>query len=369
MKTELQKISIQDVVRYSMHLEKCQGYSDKGEEGVYGMDGRLNIRPSYQREFIYKDTQRNAVINTVRNSWTLGLLHWVKNRDGSYEVLDGQQRLISIGQYVSGDFSIKDLYFHNLTADQQRQILDYKLLVYFCEGSDSEKLDWFRTINIAGEKLYDQELRNAVYAGPWVSDAKRFFTRNGCPAYRIADKYLRGKMNRQDYLETAVKWVSNGNIEGYMAKYQHDKNAKDLWRYFSSVIDWVKKVFPTYRREMKGVPFGLLYNEYRNNEYNPEEVKVEVDRLMADEDVTKRSGIYTYIFTRNEKELNIRTFTDGEKRMAYEMQERICAHCDESFDINEMEADHIEPWSKGGKTVLENCQMLCLQCNRTKGPK
>lgn len=369
MKIELHEIPIQDVVKYSIHLKECQGYADKGEDGVYGMGGRLNIRPQYQREFIYKDAQRNAVINTVRNNFPLNVLYWVINSDGSYEVLDGQQRLISIGQYVSGDFSIDGLYFHNLTEDQQEQILNYRLMVYFCEGSDSEKLDWFRVINIAGEKLSDQELRNAVYAGPWVSDAKRFFSRYGCPAYQIAEKYLKGKRNRQDYLETAIKWLSNGDIDGYMAKHQHDENAINLWNYFSSVIDWVKEIFPTYRREMKGVPFGLLYNEYGNNEYDPGKIEENVSALMMDEDVRKKSGIYLYIFTGNEKELNIRTFTDGEKRTTYEKQKGICVHCSKFFDINEMEADHIRPWSKGGKTILENCQILCSPCNRTKSSK
>lgn len=369
MKIKLHEIPVQDVVKFSTHLNVCQGYSDKGEDGVYGMDGRLNIRPQYQREFIYKDAQRDAVINTIKNNFPLNVLYWVINKDGSYEVLDGQQRLISIGQYVSGDFSIKGLNFHNLTKDQQEQILNYMLMVYFCEGTDSEKLDWFRTINIAGERLSDQELRNAIYAGPWVSDAKRYFTRQGCAAYHIADRYLKGKMNRQEYLETAIKWISNGNIEAYMGEHQHHKDAEDLWKYFSKVIDWVEKTFLAYRKEMKGVPFGLLYNEYGNNEYNPEEVEAEVSKLMADEDVTKNSGIYTYIFTRDERKLSIRTFTDNEKRVTYEKQGGICTRCGEDFDISEMAGDHITPWSKGGRTTLENCQMLCLMCNRTKSAK
>ena len=372
MKIELHEIPIQDVVRYSKHLKECQGYIDKEEEGVYGMRERLNIRPMYQREFIYKDKQRNAVIETIRNNFPLNVLYWVENRDGSYEVLDGQQRLISIGQYVSSLFSVEwpglgNMYFHNLTEDQQDQILNYKLMVYFCEGTDSEKLDWFRIINIAGEKLTEQELRNAVFAGPWVSDAKRHFSRNGCPAYQIANDLLRGHAIRQDYLETAIGWISKGNIEDYMAEHQHEEAAKDMWNYFGKVIEWVKELFIEYRKEMKGVPFGLLYNDYKNKEYDPNEIEEEVGRLMQDEDVTKKSGIYTYIFTGDEKHLSIRTFTDNDKREAYEKQQGICIHCKEHFDLEGMEADHITPWSKGGRTVSENCQMLCLQCNRVKG--
>lgn len=374
MKIKLHEIPIQDVVKYSKHLKECQGYVDKEEEGVYGMEGRLNIRPIYQREFIYKDAQRNAVIKTIRNNFPLNVFYWVENKDGSYEVLDGQQRLISVGQYVSGAFSIEwpdgnKLYFHNLTDDQQDQILNYKLMVYFCEGTNSEKLSWFEIINIAGEELTAQELRNAVLAGPWVSDAKRYFSRTACPAYQIAGGYLKGTAIRQNYLETVIKWTSGGNIEEHMAEYQHKENAKELWEYFKKVISWVGKLFPKYRKEMRGVPFGLLYNEYKDKEYDPDKTEAEVSRLMQDEDVTKKPGIYSYIFTANEKYLSIRTFTDNNKREAYVRQKGICIHCKGKFDLDKMEADHITPWSKGGKTVPKNCQMLCLPCNRTKGSK
>lgn len=367
MKIELHEIPIQEVVKYSKHLEKCPGYADHGENGVYGMDGRLNIRPQYQREFIYKDKQRDAVIHSIRNDFPLNVLYWVENKDGSYEVLDGQQRLISVGQYVSGDFSINNMFFHNLPEDQQDQILNYKLMVYFCEGTDSEKLDWFRTINIAGEKLTDQELKNAIYYGPWVSDARRYFSRNNCAAYQIAGNLLKGNAIRQDYLETAIKWINSGNVEEYMSKHQHDDNAEPLWKYFSDVTEWVEKLFPQYRKEMKGVPFGLLYNVYGNNEYDPDILEKDVAMLMQDEDVTKKSGIYTYILTRDEKYLNIRAFSENNKREAYERQGGVCPFCEEHFEIDEMEADHITPWSKGGKTVSDNCQMLCLKDNRTKG--
>ena len=374
MEIKLQEIPIQDMVRYSKHLKECRGYIDKEEEGVYGMGGRLNIRPIYQREFIYKPTQRNAVIDTVRNNFPLNVLYWVENKDGSYEVLDGQQRLISIGQYVSSVFAIEwpntgNLYFHNLTEDQQNQILNYKLMVYFCEGTDKEKLDWFRIINIAGEKLTDQELKNAVFSGPWVSDVKRYFSKTEGPAYQIAGDYLKGTPKRQDYLETAIKWVSNCAIQEYMAKHEQEANAKKLWNYFEKVIEWTKDIFPNYRKAMKGVSFGLLYNVYKEKEYDPDKIEEEVSSLMQDEDVTKKSGIYSYIFDRDEKHLNIRTFTDNQKIESYEKQQGICIHCGKHFELDEMEADHITPWSKGGKTISENCQMLCLQCNREKGAK
>ncbi|RLI59435.1 MAG: HNH endonuclease [Candidatus Asgardarchaeum californiense] len=369
MKIELHEVPIQDIVKYSMHLNECQGYEDREEEGVYGMEGRLNVRPPYQREFIYKNAQRNAVVKTIKDGRPLNTLYWVLNKDGTYEVLDGQQRIISICQYVLGDFSINDVYFKNLTEDQKEQILNYKLLVYFCDGTDSEKLEWFETINIAGEKLSDQELRNAVYYGPWLGDAKRYFSRTGGPAYQIASDYLKGTAIRQVYLETAIKWINDGNIEDYMAKHQHDEDAVELWDYFNAVIDWVNKLFPKYRKEMKGVAFGPLFNEYRANSYNPDEIEKEVASLMIDEDVSKKAGIYSYIFTRSEKDLSIRIFTDGQKREAYERQKGICIHCSEHFELEDMEADHITPWSKGGKTLPENCQMLCVGCNRTKSNK
>lgn len=372
MKIELKEIPIQDIVLYSKYVEgpnKCQGYTDKGEDGVYGMGGRLNIRPSYQREFVYKDKQRDAVIDTVVNDFPLNVLYFAVNEDGTYEVIDGQQRLISICQYISGVFSINKRGFNNLTDEEQEQILNYKLMIYFCEGTDKEKLDWFKIINIAGEKLTDQELRNAVYSGPWVSDAKRDFSRAGCRAYRIADRYMKGSVIRQDYLEIALEWINNGDIEGYMSKHQHDKDAIELWDYFAKVIGWVEYLFPVYRREMRGVPFGLLYNEFKDNKYDPKEIEARVSTLMQDEDVTKKSGIYTYIFTGAEKELSIRKFTDANIRETYERQKGVCIACGKQFRIEEMEADHITPWSKGGKTISENCQMLCLECNRRKSAK
>src|SRR5947209_10454453 len=220
--------------------ELTDGFEDNEEAGVVGYGGKLDIRPPYQREFIYKDKQRDAVINTIQNDFPLNVMYWAVREDGNFEVIDGQQRTISVCQYVNGDFSFKNLYFHNLPDDKQEQILNYKLMVYLCSGTDSERLDWFRTINIASEKLTDQELRNAVYSGPWVTDAKRYFSKTGCPAYAIGSDYLTGSPIRQDYLETAIEWIAEGTIEDYMSIHQHDPNASALWRYFQDVITWVK---------------------------------------------------------------------------------------------------------------------------------
>jgi hypothetical protein len=360
MKIELKEITIREVT---------EGYANNDEEGVVGYDGKLNIRPKYQREFIYKDKQRNAVIETVRKNFPLNVLYWVKNEDDTYEVMDGQQRTISICEYVAGKFSLDFQYFHNLEDVEKERILDYKLMVYFCEGDDKEKLDWFKTINIAGEKLTDQELRNAIYTGPWLTEAKKYFSKSGCPAHSIASSYLNGSSIRQDYLETAIEWISGGNIEQYMAEHQNKPNANELWLYFQGVISWVEVAFPHYRKEMKGVSFGTLYNQFKNTPIDSAKLETEITKLMQDEDVTKKSGIYEYVLTRNEKFLNIRAFTDKQKREAYEKQKGVCVKCQQRFELEEMEADHITPWHEGGKTTAKNCQMLCKQDNRTKSGK
>ncbi|MFO0763966.1 MAG: DUF262 domain-containing protein [Candidatus Gracilibacteria bacterium] len=360
MKIKLQEIMIREV---------AAGYINNQEDGVIGYSGALNIRPKYQREFVYKDKQRNSVIETVRKDFPLNVMYWVKNEDGTYEVLDGQQRTISICEYVSGNFSLDFQYFHNLTDVEREQILSYKLMVYICEGNDREKLDWFKTINIAGEKLTEQELRNAVYTGTWLTDAKRYFSKTGCPTYNIGSDYLNGSPIRQEYLETALSWISDDTIEEYMATHQHKPNANELWLYFQSVINWVRAVFPNYRREMKGGGWGILYNQFKDQEYDAAELEGEITKLMQDEDVTKKSGIYEYVLTRNEKYLSIRAFTEKQKRESYERQQGICTKCRLQFAIQEMEADHITPWHEGGKTTAENCQMLCKNCNRTKSGK
>lgn len=360
MKIQLREISIREVTA---------GYVNNQEDGVVGYGGRLNIRPKYQREFVYKDKQRDSVIDTVRKNFPLNVLYWVKNEDDSYEVLDGQQRTISICEYVEWNFSLDFQYFHNLTDIEQEQILDYKLMVYFCEGNDKEKLDWFRTINIAGEKLTDQELRNAIYTGTWLTEAKKYFSRTSCPAYGIGSEYMNGSPIRQDYLETAISWISDEKIEGYMSENQHNPNANELWLYFQSVISWIKVVFPNYRKEMKGIAFWPLYNEFKARALDSKKLEIEVTSLMQDEDVTKKSGIYEYVLTRKERFLSIRAFTDKQKRETYERQAGICTACSLHFEIWEMEADHITPWHEGGKTTAENCQMLCRDDNRRKSGK
>ena len=357
MDIKLKNIKVKDLVK---------DYSDKDQEGVFGYSGKLNIRPQYQREFVYSPDQRSAVINSIFSDYPLNVMYWSIQSDGKYEVIDGQQRTISICQYVEGDFSFNQKYFHNLQNDEKEKILNYELMIYFCKGSDSEKLSWFRIINIAGEKLYNQELLNAIYSGPWVTDLKRHFSKNGCPAYELGNNYLKGSPIRQDYLETALKWKSNNKIEDYMGLHQNDVNANELWLYFQGIISWIKVTFPKKRKEMKGINWGFLYNQFKDKELNVNELEEEIVNLMQDRDVTNKSGIYSYVLTREEKYLNIRAFDENHKREAYEKQKGICVVCNKHFELNEMEADHIDPCSKGGPTTSENCQLLCKEDNRRK---
>jgi hypothetical protein len=356
--------------------EVSKGYIDNAENGVLGYGGRLNIRPPFQREFVYKDKQRDEVIKTITKNFPLNVMYWVKNVDGTYELLDGQQRTVSICQYINGDFSINSMYFHNLTETERNEILNYNLMIYSCEGNDKEKLDWFKTINIAGEKLTPQELRNAIYTGEWLVEAKKRFSKTGCPAYGIAEKYLTGTAIRQDYLETAIEWISsrdNLEIEDYMAKNQHEPNANELWLYFQSVISWVKVIFPNYRKEMQGLEWGILYNKYKDLKYDPVTLERRIKELIDDDEVQKKRGIYEFLLSeeKNLTVLNLRTFNEKISRKVYERQNGICPTCDpeKQYKLEEMEADHIVPWIKGGKTVEENCQMLCMHHNRTKSGK
>lgn len=357
MKIELHEISVREVT---------ENYVDNAEEGVIGYGGKLNIRPKFQREFVYDEKKRNAVMDTIRKDFPLNVMYWVKNEDGNFEVLDGQQRTISFCQYVKGEFSVDNRAFHNLTDTEKEQILNYKLMVYFCEGNDKEKLDWFKIINIAGEKLTEQELRNAVYTGPWLSDAKLKFSKTGCAAYLLSKDYVNGSPIRQEILQTALSWISNGEIEKYMSIHQHNPNANELWTYFRNVIEWVQLTFTTYRKEMRGIDWGGLYDKFNGELLDTAELEQKIQTLMMDDDVTNKKGIYSFVLTRNEKHLNIRAFTESQKRAAFEKQSGICKKCGEHFELKGMEADHITPWSRGGKTNPENCQMLCLECNRRK---
>lgn len=355
--------------------EIVNGYKDNQEEGVLAYGGKLDVRPKYQREFVYKGHQRDAVIETVKKNFPLNVMYWMVKSDGSYEVLDGQQRTLSICQYVNNDFSLNEKYFHSLTKEEQEQILNYELMVYWCEGNEKERLDWFRVINTAGETLTEQELLNAAYTGPWLSDAKLKFSKSNGVAYLLSNDggaLLTGSPIRQDYLETVLSWINNGRIEEYMSFHQHDENADALWKYFQEVITWVRKTFPKYRSEMAGVNWGELYNTYKDKKFDSKKLEMEVAKLMQDEDVTKKSGIYPYVLTREEKHLSIRAFSPSMKREAYERQKGVCPFCKSEkrekskWEFSEMEGDHITPWHEGGKTNAKNCQMLCKPHNRTK---
>ena len=365
----------------------CEGYRDDGDGGVYGYDNgthKLTIRPAFQREFVYKDKQRDAVIETVRKGYPLNVMYWSKVADNVYEVLDGQQRTISLGQYLNGDFAIKingnDKFFHNLTDTEKQQIQDYELTVYVCEGTEEEKLEWFKVINIAGETLTNQELLNATYAGTWLADAKNFFSKRNCVAGQFADGYIKGNPIRQDYLEKALAWIADrdGLESGgkYMAIHQHDADANDLWVYFQEVIGWAKRMFPNMSKKLTECQdWGILYNKYRNKQYNTNEMRTLIDKLLQDEDVTKQTGIIPYVLSdrqrHDEKYLSIRAFSEQMKRRVYERQGHKCPICvangiDREYDFEEMQGDHIIPWSQGGRTVEDNCQMLCQRCNNDK---
>lgn len=363
MKIELHEITIREVT---------EGYRDSAENGVVGYAGRLNIRPPFQREYIYKDKLRDGVIRSIINGFPINVMYWAKNADGGFELLDGQQRTISFCQYVNGDFSVDHRAFYNLTEAEKNRILDYPLMIYQCEGADKEKLDWFKIINIAGLVLTAQELRNAVYAGPWLADAKIYFSRRACPAYKLAEGYMNGTPIRQDYLEAALKWISSRDgaaIEDYMSAHQHDQNADGLWVYFQDVIAWAKRTFPNYRKEMKGLEWGLFFNKYGRNDYSPTELETRLLELFDDDDVQSNKGAYEYLLGGDERTLNLRAFDDKVKRKVYERQKGVCAACGQKFDLGEMEADHVTPWSQGGATTEENCQMLCRNCNRRKGDR
>ncbi|EAL7908941.1 HNH endonuclease family protein [Campylobacter upsaliensis] len=391
MQIDKTEIKIKELIAgYTRDEESSQIVAYADSSGV----ARLNIRPKYQREFVYKEAQRNAVIDTILKGFPLNIMYWVKNVDSSaeceYEVLDGQQRTISICEYVKGSFSIqwndKSQYFHTLSKDLQEKFLDYKLNVYVCQGSESEKLEWFKTINIAGETLTNQELRNAVYASVWLSDAKRRFSKPNGLAVLKGAKYLNGSALRQEFLESAIAWKVDSRkdekICEYMAKNAKDsKNADELWEYFAKVIDWVEMKFEKYRKEMKGLEWGLFYNTYKDKPLDAKELESKIIELMQDDEVGSKKGVYAYVLSGDEKHLSLRAFSESVKRAVYERQGGVCANSDghikgvkcphenEKLELEQMEADHIIPWSKGGKTEKENCQMLCRECNRKKSAK
>lgn len=365
MKIEERKIPVREIFN---------GYVDSAELGVKAYGGRLNVRPAYQREFVYNPQQRDAVINTVRHGFPLNVMYWVRNSDGGYEMLDGQQRTISICRYLNGEFSIDHQAIGNLTTEERETILGYELVIYICEGTEREKLDWFDVVNTAGEKLTAQERRNAIYAGPWLNEAKKYFSKTGCPAAQIADDYVKGSAIRQEILETALGWIADRDaveMEDYMSAHQHDGDCGDLWEYFEAVIGWVKTTFPVLRTKlMKGQPWGEYFNRYGKVAIDPDAIETKISALLRDDedvgDITNQRGIYEYVLDGDERHLSIRKFSDKMARTAYERQKGVCPVCGKHFAIEEMQADHIVPWSKGGRTVAENCQMLCADCNRRK---
>lgn len=370
MKIDLVPITVRDLVNEYENLEY---------DGVTGYGGLLDIRPKFQREFIYDIRQRRMVIETLLDGYPLNSMYWSLQTDSktgeiTYELLDGQQRTMSICEYYDGNFSVEiDGYpknFDNLSTDDQRKILDYELMVYQCEGGEDEKLRWFEVINIAGMVLKPQELRNAIYTGPWLTDAKRYFSRDGQGAHLLSREYVNaGEVDRQALLEKAISWVAgkgDDNIKTYMNEHRLDPNANALWLYFKTVVEWAKVTFPTVRAPMRSAPWNVLYEAFKDETLDADALEAEIAKLMEDREVTKKSGIYEYILMRDERVLGLRTFDDNQKREAYERQKGICPQCGKHFAIEEMDADHILPWSKGGQTTDENCQVLCIPDNRSR---
>lgn len=362
--------------------EICQGYVNNEELGVRGYNGLLDIRPPYQREFIYNDKEQQAVINTVLHGYPLNVMYWVKRSDDAecpYEVMDGQQRTLSLCEYVANKFSFEFKNFCNQPPDIQKRILDYELTVYVCEGEHSEKLEWFKTINIAGKALYEQEILNAIYAGPFVSDAKRHFSKSNCGAYKLGKDLVNGSPIRQDFLKVALNWMAEheqreGKAQSrvsYMAQHQHDPNANNLWTYFQNVLNWAITNFEMkkYKKIMKGLDWALYYDKYHDKTLDTVALAQQISTLMRDSEIQRQAGIIPYVLTGDERHLDLRAFPEDIKLAVWEQQGHICPLCGKEYDFEFMEGDHIKPWREGGRTVIENCQMLCRDCNRHKGAK
>ena len=367
------EVTIRDIVK---------GYINNDELGVRGYDGRLDIRPPYQREFIYNEKEQQAVIKTVLNEYPLNVMYWVKrsnDADCPYEVMDGQQRTLSICEYVNNHFFYEFKKFINQPEDIQRKILDYPLTVYVCEGEASEKLEWFQTINIAGKPLNEQEINNAIFAGPFVSDAKKHFSKSNCGAYRLGKDLVNGTPIRQDFLKKAIEWMADHETRqghrqtavGYMAAHQHDPNANNLWTYFQTVLNWAITNFDMkkFKKIMKGLDWAWLYDKYGSETLDTAVLAKKISELMRDSEIQRQSGIIPYVLTGDEHYLDLRAFPEDIKLAVWEKQNHICPHCGKEFDLEFMEGDHITPWREGGRTVIENCQMLCRECNRRKGAK
>ena len=385
MKTTLKtNITVKDV---------CEGfvYNELEGKGLFGLSGKLTIQPEYQRNYIYADGIRDvAVIESIIKDYPIGLIYFNKVSDDNLEVLDGQQRITSFGRFVTNKFAIKDengmeQYFSGIATDKQNKILKTKLLIYECEGTETEIKEWYRTINIVGIPLNSQELLNAVFSGPFVTLGKEEFSNSQNANIQKWSAYVKGSVNRQAYLERALDWVSKGNIDDYMSRHRYDKNIKELKTYFNSVIDWVSNVFEDVESEMCGLEWGRLYEQYHKKAYNPKKVSAEVQKLYSDPYVRNRKGIFEYILggSNDTKLLDIRVFDEATKTTVYKTQtikaetkgKSNCPLCSIGHDANksklwqlsEMDADHVTAWSKGGATNIKNCQMLCKTHNRAKG--
>ncbi|WP_308576318.1 DUF262 domain-containing protein [uncultured Prevotella sp.] len=358
----------------------ARGYINNEEQGIRGYGGQLDIRPPYQREFIYNESEQQAVISTVLKGYPLNVMYWVRRSEDAecpYEVMDGQQRTLSLCEYVDGKFAYDFKNFFNQPADIQKLILDYPLTIYLCEGEPSEKLEWFKTINIAGKPLNEQEINNAVYAGPFVTDAKRHFSKSNCGASRLGKDLVNGRPLRQELLKKALEWMAEHetregkpqSVVGYMAEHQHDPNANNLWTYFQNVLNWTITNFDLkrFKKIMKGLNWALYYDKYHSTTLDTADLASRISKLILDSDVQKQMGIIPYVLTGDERHLDLRGFPEDIKLAVWEKQHHICPSCQKEFDYEFMEGDHITPWREGGRTVIENCQMLCRECNRRKG--
>lgn len=386
MKTELKEYSVREISNGFV-------YNELEGKGLFGLSGRLTIQPEYQRSYIYADGKRDvAVITSLLKGYPLGLIYLNKVSDDNLEVLDGQQRITSFGRFVTGKFAIKDengmeQYFSGLAADKQQKILDSKLLVYECEGTETEIKEWFQTINIAGVPLNSQELLNAVYSGPFVTLGKEEFSNSQNSNIQKWSAYISGTVIRQEYWERALEWVSGGKdkIGGYMSKHRFDKNINEVKAYFTSVIDWASTVFVDVESEMRGLEWGRLYETYHEKAYNPSKVSERIRSLYGDAYIKNRKGIWEFVLggEQDTKLLEIRVFDEPTKKSVYtnqttEAQSKEISNCplcalgndankSRIWKLDEMDADHVAAWSKGGTTTVDNCQMLCKTHNRAKG--
>lgn len=367
--------------------EVFEGYANDEESGrVTAFGGKLNIRPAYQREFVYNAKQQADVMETILRGFPLNIMYWSDNGDDTYEMIDGQQRTLSFCEWLANSYYVfanpdaPTIPYYAYTAPEiTERVLCYKLLVYICKGTDTEKLNWFKVINVTGEKLNDQELRNAVYTGEWLSDAKSFFSKKQCIAYKIGERYMNGSPIRQDYLETVICWLSSClgiTIEEFMAQHQSYEHASQLKQFFRSMIDWVNRTFPNYRKIMKGVDWGILFYEFGHKQYDPVVLERSVSELMLDDDITRQQGIYEYLLSDKTREyaLSIRQFSENDRRKMYESQVGICPLCaaegkGKRLELSELHADHKIPWSRGGHTTFDNGWLLCCRHKIEKSDK